>query len=149
MHPGPLCSEIMVLALHLLSLALKLPLFRKDTMQCIQKYLRRIYRQVKFFSNTKQEFKQPYFVSEEGKKKQTVVLCNWILDYYIYSWHSFWGVGRGFQIWLQRWKVCIRSFKIYFAWSHSMDRPWRVPEPALFAKLAKLAGRGQHGPFMS
>ena len=54
--------------------------YQKDTMQCIQKYLRRIYRQVKFFSNTKQEFKQPCFVSEEGKKKQTVVLCNWILD---------------------------------------------------------------------
>ena len=58
----------------------KMEEFSKDTMQCIQKYLRRIYRQVKFFSDTKQEFKQPCFVSEEGKKKQTVVLCNWILD---------------------------------------------------------------------
>ena len=58
----------------------KMEEFTKDTMQCIQKYLRRIYRQVKFFSDTKLDFKQPCFVSEEGKKKQTVVLCNWILD---------------------------------------------------------------------
>ena len=51
-----------------------------DKMKFIQKYLRRIYRQVKLLSDSNQDFKLPCFVSEEGKKKQTVVLCNWILD---------------------------------------------------------------------
>ena len=51
-----------------------------DTVQCIQRYLRRIYRQVKFFSDSKEEYKEPCFVSEEGRKKQTVTLCEWILE---------------------------------------------------------------------
>ena len=51
-----------------------------DTVQCVQRYLRRIYRQVKFFSDTKEDYKEPCFVSKEGRKKQTVVLCEWILE---------------------------------------------------------------------
>ena len=51
-----------------------------DTVQCIQRYLRRIYRQVKFFSDTRDNFKEPDFVSPQGRKKQTVVLCEWILE---------------------------------------------------------------------
>ena len=51
-----------------------------DTMQCIQRYLKRIYRQVKFFSDTKEDYKEPCFITEEGRKKQTVVLCEWILQ---------------------------------------------------------------------
>ena len=51
-----------------------------DTVQCVQRYLRRIYRQVKFFSDTKEDYKEPCFVSKDGRKKQTVVLCEWILE---------------------------------------------------------------------
>ena len=46
-----------------------------DTIQCIQRYLRRIYRQVKFFSDIKDDYKEPCFISKEGRNKQTVVLC--------------------------------------------------------------------------
>ena len=51
-----------------------------DTVHCIQRYLKRIYRQVNFFSDSKEDYKEPCFVTTDGRKKQTVVLCEWILD---------------------------------------------------------------------
>ena len=42
----------------------------------IQNYLREIFRSVKFFSDSKGDYKDPNFVSEEGKKRQTAKICN-------------------------------------------------------------------------
>ena len=41
----------------------------------IQNYLREIFRSVKFFSDSKGDYKEPDFVSEEGKKRQTARIC--------------------------------------------------------------------------
>ena len=41
----------------------------------IQNYLREIFRSVKFFSDNKGDYKEPDFVSEEGKKRQTAKIC--------------------------------------------------------------------------
>ena len=53
-----------------------------DTEKCIQRYFKTIYRQVKFFSETKEEIKKPNFVIAEHNPRnesQTVQICNWIL----------------------------------------------------------------------
>lgn len=34
---------------------------------------------VKFFSDSKEEFEKPCFVTEEGRSKQTVMICNYLL----------------------------------------------------------------------
>ena len=50
-----------------------------DTIQCVQRYLRKIYQQVKFFSDNKHDFKEPCFITMEGRKKQSVVICEFLL----------------------------------------------------------------------
>ena len=50
-----------------------------DTLQCIHRYMHRVFTQVKFFSDDKADFDKPCFVSDEGKTKQTVGICNFLL----------------------------------------------------------------------
>ena len=57
-----------------------------DTKSTIKRYLRKVYRQVKFTSHRGKEFEKPDFVPRNVKdgnneycESQTVQMCNWIL----------------------------------------------------------------------
>ena len=51
----------------------------EDTEKTIQKYLKKIYRNVKFLSESGKEFKEPSFVSHpHGKKVQAVDICEYL-----------------------------------------------------------------------
>ena len=49
-----------------------------DTVRCVKSYLKKVYRQVKFFSDSQENFQQPNFVQKD-METQTVQICNWIL----------------------------------------------------------------------
>ena len=72
-----------------------------DTEKCIQRYLKKIFRQVKFFSDLKEDFKCPNFVCDnKEEEQQTVQICNWLLshmgkdeyesDEKIMFWKTYW-----------------------------------------------------------
>ena len=54
-----------------------------DTEKCLQRYFKTIYRQIKFFSDSKEDIKCPNFVVSENSNssdmKQTVQICTWLL----------------------------------------------------------------------
>ena len=52
----------------------------KDGERTMQRYLRQLFRMVKFLSDSDKEFKQPNFVSNRTQKKQTVTICEWLLE---------------------------------------------------------------------
>ena len=45
----------------------------------IQRYLKKLYSQVKFFSDSKKDYSEPCFVTKKGREKQTVVICEYLL----------------------------------------------------------------------
>lgn len=52
-----------------------------DTKESIQRYLRRIFRQVKFPTDNGKAFKEPNFVGDKDNESQTIQICNWILKH--------------------------------------------------------------------
>ena len=44
----------------------------------IQRYVRQIFRMVKFFSDDKDDFKEPDFVTETGRDRQTPKICKYL-----------------------------------------------------------------------
>lgn len=52
-----------------------------DSIHSVERYVRNyVYPKIKFFSDTDEDYDQPDFVGDEGKKKQTVTVCNKILQ---------------------------------------------------------------------
>lgn len=62
--------------------------FCKDTLNTMQRYLRTLFRQVKFLSDSKSQFNEPDFVSKgrlnsttgNRQVQQTVQICTFLLD---------------------------------------------------------------------
>ncbi len=62
--------------------------FCKDTLNTMQRYLRRLFRQIKFLSDSKSQFNEPDFVSRgrinstTGNRdvQQTVQICTFLLE---------------------------------------------------------------------
>lgn len=44
----------------------------------IHRYVRQIFRMVKFFSDDKDDYKEPDFVSKKGREKQTSKICMYL-----------------------------------------------------------------------
>jgi hypothetical protein len=52
----------------------------KETEKSIQRYLKKIYRNLKFFSDNKINYDEPNFVySSSGEKQQSVQICDYLL----------------------------------------------------------------------
>ena len=49
-----------------------------DTLKTIQTYLKKIFRQAKFLSDTGNSFKRPNFVITNGLKSQSVEICEYL-----------------------------------------------------------------------
>lgn len=62
--------------------------FCRDTLNTMQRYLRTLFRQVKFLSDSKSQFNEPDFVSRgrinsvtgNRENQQTVQICTYLLD---------------------------------------------------------------------
>ena len=50
----------------------------KDTLKTIQGYLKIIYRQAKFLSDTGNEYNEPKFVTSNGYRSQSVQICEYL-----------------------------------------------------------------------
>ena len=52
---------------------------KKDTEKTLQTYIKKIFRQVKFFTDTGKNYKEPNFVQyDQGHTSQAVELCNYL-----------------------------------------------------------------------
>ena len=49
-----------------------------DTLKTIQSYLKKIFRQAKFLSDTGKQFKEPNFVHTNGVRTQSVEICEYL-----------------------------------------------------------------------
>ena len=49
-----------------------------DTLKTIQIYLKKIFRQAKFLSDTRKQFKEPHFVSTNRVRSQSVEICEYL-----------------------------------------------------------------------
>ena len=50
----------------------------KDTLKTIQGYLKTIFRQAKFLSDTGNEYNEPKFVTSNGYRSQSVQICEYL-----------------------------------------------------------------------
>ena len=51
---------------------------KMDTLKTIQTYLKKIFRQAKFLSDTGTSFNKPNFVLQNGVKSQSVEICEYL-----------------------------------------------------------------------
>lgn len=51
---------------------------KMDTLKTIQTYLKKIFRQAKFLSDTGDNFNKPNFVTQNGIKSQSVEICEYL-----------------------------------------------------------------------
>ena len=51
---------------------------KMDTLKTIQTYVKKIYRQAKFLSDTGNNFKEPNFVNTTGLRPQSVEICEYL-----------------------------------------------------------------------
>ena len=66
---------------------------KMDTLKTIQTYLKKIFRQAKFLSDTGTNFNKPNFVLQNGVKSQSVEICEYLWkslgkDIYFYFYYT-------------------------------------------------------------
>ena len=81
-----------------------------DTEKCLQRYFKSIYRQVKFFTDSKEDIKCPNFVvaenSNHSEMKQIVQICTWLLTN-IGKGH--YGLEEKIMFWKTYWKMIYKE----------------------------------------
>ena len=81
-----------------------------DTEKCLQRYFKTIYRQVKFFTDSKEDIKCPNFVvaenSNHSEMKQIVQICTWLLTN-IGKGH--YGLEEKIMFWKTYWKMIYKE----------------------------------------
>ena len=81
-----------------------------DTEKCLQRYFKCIYRQVKFFTDSKEDIKCPNFVvaenSNHSEMKQIVQICTWLLTN-IGKGH--YGLEEKIMFWKTYWKMIYKE----------------------------------------
>ena len=81
-----------------------------DTEKCLQRYFKTIYRQVKFFSDSKEDIKCPNFVvaenSNSSEMKQTVQICTWLLTN---TGKGHYGFEQKIMFWKTYWRMIYKE----------------------------------------
>ena len=81
-----------------------------DTEKCLQRYFKTIYRQVKFFSDSKEDIKCPNFVvaenSNSSEMKQIVQICTWLLTN---TGKGHYGLDQKIMFWKTYWRMIYKE----------------------------------------
>ena len=81
-----------------------------DTEKCLQRYFKTIYRQVKFFTDTKEDIKCPNFVvaeiSNNSDDKQIIQICTWLL---MNIGKGHYGLEEKIMFWKTYWKMIYKE----------------------------------------
>ena len=81
-----------------------------DTEKCLQRYFKSIYRQVKFFTDSKEDIKCPNFVvaenSNHSEMKQIVQICTWLLTN---VGKGHYGLEEKIMFWKTYWKMIYKE----------------------------------------